>query len=298
VTVLEVIQRSSEFLARKGVDSPRLQIELLLAHVLQMPRMRLYLSFDRPLADRELETLRALVKRRAGREPLQHLVGSTNFCGFEITVTRDVLIPRPETELLAERAVEFLSGAESGSGAEGGAAGAVGRRVLDFGTGSGCLALVIAARCPAVSVCAFDRSAEALAVARQNAIRCAVEDRIQFQRGDHLKSLLAAGESRFDLIVSNPPYIPSGEIGALQPEVRDFDPREALDGGADGLDFYRMLAEGAGAWLRPLAPLMVELGAGQAGRVTELFQQSGWRIDRVEKDYGGHERILIARRLD
>jgi release factor glutamine methyltransferase len=121
---------------------------------------------------------------------------------------------------------------------------------------------------------------------------------VQLRRGEDLSALTAAGEGRFDLIVSNPPYIPTSDIPSLQPEVRDFDPPEALDGGADGLEFYRMLATSAGAWLRPLAPLMVELGAGQAPPVAALLEQSGWRVDGLENDYGGHERILIARRLD
>jgi len=285
MTVLEVIQRSSEFLARKGVDSPRLQIELFLAHVLQMPRMKLYLDFERGLTEAELETLRTMVKRRAEREPLQHIVGSVSFCGLEIAVNRDALIPRPETELLAERAVAFLSTHNSQPSI-----------VLDFGTGSGCLAVLLAAKFPTTTVHAVDISEPALKLARQNADRHQVNERIQFHAGDGFNSLPA--ETRFDLIVSNPPYIPSGEITTLQAEVRDHDPRLALDGGADGLDFYRLLATGAVPWLKPQGRLMVELGAGQSAEAPELFTRAGWTIEAVEKDYSGHERILIARHDD
>ena len=298
MTVLDVIQRSSDFLTRKGVESPRLQIELLLSHVLQMPRMRLYLSFDRTLTETELEAVRLLVKRRGEREPLQHLVGSTSFCGLEMTVTRDVLVPRPETELLAEQAVQFLLA--SASVAAGGSAKPT--RVLDFGTGSGCLAIVMAARCPDVLVHAVERSEAALAVARGNAQRHGVTPRIQFHCADSLAAAWPAAEAagavagEFALVVSNPPYLATKEIASLQPEVRDFDPRMALDGGEDGLDFYRMLADGAGAWLKPGAPLMVELAADQAGAASGVLQERGWRVERIEKDYGGHERILIARR--
>jgi release factor glutamine methyltransferase len=211
VTVLEVIQRSSDFLTRKGVDSPRLQVELLLAHVLQMPRMKLYLNFDRTLTETELDLLRGFVKRRGEREPLQHIVGSTSFCGLEITVNGDVLIPRPETELLAERALAFLSlpGLEHAT-------------VLDFGTGSGCLAVVLATRYPTAAVHAVEISEPALKIARRNAERDQTAGRIQFHLGDGFSAL--ACDLRFDLIVSNPPYIPSADLAALQPEVRDYDP--------------------------------------------------------------------------
>lgn len=283
--MLEVIQRSSDFLARKGVDSPRLQIELLLAHVLQMPRMKLYLNFERPLSEPELETLRGLVKRRGEREPLQHIVGSTSFCGYEIAVTRDVLIPRPETELLAELGWQFL-----------GALSADAPSILDFGTGSGCLAIALARKVTAAKVVAVDISEAALAVARQNAARNEVDARITFLMGDGFDAL--SDGASFDLIVSNPPYIPSAEIAELQPEVREFDPRSALDGGADGLEFYRRLATGAGAYLKPGGRLMLELGDGQGGAVGGLLHAAGWVVERLEKDYSGRERILIARRGD
>jgi release factor glutamine methyltransferase len=285
MTVLEVIQRSSEFLARKGVDSPRLQIELLLAHLLQMPRMKLYLNFERSLTEIELETLRGMVKRRAGREPLQHIVGSTSFCGVEIQVSPDVLIPRPETELLAERAIEFLS-----------TLGLHPTTVLDFGTGSGCLAILIALRCPSAAVHAVDISERALEVARQNADRHQVTERIQFHQGDGFNALPA--DLRFDLLVSNPPYIAADDLPALQPEVRDFDPHAALNGGLDGLDFYRRLAAQGRSWLKPGGRLMAEFGDEQSAAVRELFTSASWTVEAVAKDYTDRDRILIARSAD
>lgn len=283
VTVLEVIQRSTEFLTRKGVDSPRLQVELLLAHVLKMARMKLYLNFDRVLSEPELEILRGLVKRRAEREPLQHIVGFTSFCGFEFQVNRNVLIPRPETELLAERAWKFLEGREEPT-------------VLDFGTGSGCLAITIALKAPAATVHAVDVSEAALAVARENSVRLGAGERVVFHAGDGFSAL--SRDLMFDLLVSNPPYIASAEIPTLEPEVRDFDPMLALDGGADGLDFYRRLATEGRARLRVGGKLMVEFGAGQHGDVSRLFTNEGWTVEAVEKDYAGLERILIARSGD
>jgi release factor glutamine methyltransferase len=285
MTVLEVIQRSSDFLARKGVDSPRLQIELLLAHVLKMPRMKLYLNFERSLNEQELEAVRELVRRRGDREPLQHIVGSVSFCGFEIAVDRNVLIPRPETELLAEQAWKFLATLGSRPAA-----------VLDFGTGSGCLAIAIAARHPDAMVQAIDLSEAALSVARQNAEHHRLADRIQFCRGDGLGA--AAAELKFNLIVSNPPYIPTNEIAALQPEVRDHDPVLALDGGSDGLNFYRHLAVEAGPRLQDGGRLLLELGEGQAPAVSDLLAANGWSVEQVQKDYNGHDRILIARRVN
>ena len=282
MTVLEVIQRSADFLSRKGVESPRLQVELLLAHALQMPRMKLYLNFDRVLTDPELETLRALIKRRADREPLQHIVGSTSFCGFEIVVSRDVLVPRPETELLAEQAWGFLS-TLAGSAAT----------VLDFGTGSGCLAIAIALKSPGATVHTVDISEAALTVARANALRLGAGERVLFHAGDGFAALDSG--LVFDLIVSNPPYIPSDEIATLDPEVRDFDPRLALDGGVDGLDFYRRLASEGRTRLKPAGKVMLELGDGQNADVSGLFTKAGWTVEPVLKDYTGRERILIAR---
>jgi release factor glutamine methyltransferase len=288
MTVLDVVQRSTEYLAKKGLDSPRLQAELLLAHVIKLPRMQLYLNFERVLAPLELDAYRELIKRRSQREPLQHIVGSTSFCGLELAVNRHVLVPRPETELLAEQAWTFLNQIPAP------APSAPAPTALDFGTGSGCLAIALAAKCPAAQIDALDLSPDALVLAKENAARHGVAERVRFLQSDGFTAL--SPDSGFDLIVSNPPYIPTAEIDTLEPEVRDYDPRQALDGGPDGLDFYRRLAAEAGPFLKPGGKLMLEFGDGQAGQIGDILQSKKWIVETVLKDYAGCPRILIARR--
>ena len=288
MTVLEAIQRSTEFLARKGVDSPRLQAELLLAHRLKQPRMRLYLDFERSLMPDEADGFRDLIKRRGQREPLQHIIGSTSFCGLEITVSRDVLIPRPETELLAERGWAFLNQLPTPNPQP--------STVLDFGTGSGCLAIALAFKCPAAEVYAIDISPEALGLARQNAARHGLAERIRFLQGDGFAALPEG--TRFDLVISNPPYIPSGDIASLQPEVRDYDPHRALDGGADGLDYGRLLAAESARFLKPDGRIMLEFGDGQAGPLRTILQEQKWIVEAIGEDYTHQPRIVVARRFN
>jgi release factor glutamine methyltransferase len=281
MTVLEAIQKSTEFLAKKGVESARLNAEQLLAHQLKLPRMKLYLNFDRVLTAPETDGLRELVKRRAAREPLQHITGSTNFCGHEIAVNKHALVPRPETEQLAELGWKFLNQVSSAPTA------------LDFGTGTGCIAIAIAAKCANAKITALDVSPDALALAKQNALQNQVAERIEFLLGD---GFLAIKEKKlFDLIVSNPPYIASAEIATLEPEVKDFDPRGALDGGADGLDFYRRLAAEAKPFLKPDGKIMVEFGDGQANAIKIIFEAEKWIVEAVREDYSHRARILIAK---
>ena len=306
MTVLEAIQKSTEFLGKKNVESPRLQTELLLAHLLKLPRMKLYLNFERVLTTTETDALRELVKRRGQREPLQHITGSTSFCGFEIAVTGQALVPRPETELLAELGWEWL-GKHPTSNIQHPTSNFQNATptALDFGTGTGCIAIALAAKCPNVKVVATDISPDALALAKENAARNQVAERIEFLLGDGFAALKNGWGERprepeenikstdgspgvsphqFDLIVSNPPYIPSAEIATLDPEVRDFDPRLALDGGTDGLDFYRRLAADAKPFLKPDGKIMVEFGDGQAGALQALFANAGWQVESVEND--------------
>jgi release factor glutamine methyltransferase len=297
VTVLEAIQKSTEFLGKKNVGSPRLQTELLLAHLLKLPRMKLYLNFDRTLAPAETEALRELVKRRGLREPLQHITGSTSFCGLEIAVNRQALIPRPETELLAELGWQFLlerrlPAPRDGESLEPAVPEAGAPTALDFGTGTGCIAIALATKCPSAKITALDISADALALARQNAASNQVSERIEFLHGDGLDALPSAG---FDLVISNPPYISSAEIETLEPEVRDFDPRAALDGGADGLDFYRMLAGRAQPLLKAEGKIMLEFGDGQADAIKKIFEDENWIVEAVKEDYSQRARILIAK---
>ena len=282
MTVLEAIQKSSDFLGKKGIESSRLQAELLLAHLLKLPRMRLYLNFERALSPAETDALRELVKRRGQREPLQHIIGSTSFCGYEIAVNRHALVPRPETELLAELGWQFLS-----------TLNAQRSNAFDFGTGTGCIAITLAARCPNAKITATDISADALALAKENAERNQVAERIEFLQGDGFAAV--PKDEPFDLIISNPPYIPSAEIATLQPEVRDFDPRGALDGGADGLDFYRKLAAEAQPFLKPGGKIMLEFGDGQADDIKRIFENEKWIVEAVKEDYSQRARILIAK---
>ena len=306
MTVLEGIQKSAEFLAKKGVESPRLHAELLLAHVLKLPRMKLYLNFERGLAPTEVDGLRDLVRRRGQREPLQHITGSTSFCGLEIALNRNVLVPRPETELLAEAGWQFLQSPQdpsangslvrssgfSGPGPpEGGTPNLA--HVLDFGTGSGCLAIALAAKCPNAKIVALDLSADALILARQNAVATKVADRIEFLQSNGFAALPEA--IRFDLIISNPPYVPSAEIESLEPEVRNHDPRAALDGGADGLDFYRLLADQTRKFLKADGKIMLEFGDGQADAIQKIFENQNWVVEAIQPDYNQRQRILIAR---
>jgi release factor glutamine methyltransferase len=305
VTVLEVIQRSTDFLAKKGVDAPRLHAELLLAHVLQLPRMQLYLNFERALTSVERDTLRQLIIRRGEREPLQHIVGSTSFCGLDIAVDRSVLIPRPETELLAEHGWIFLNqrsileSATEDRDANVGTPNQSETRpapaALDFGTGSGCVAVALAVKCPEANIIALDIAPEALEMAKNNADRHGVSERIRFVLGDGLPAVPTGAV--FDLVAANPPYIPSAEIAGLQREVREYDPRRALDGGFDGLEFYRHLASEAGPLLKPGGKIMLEFGDGQEEPVANLFQGENWFVEQIVNDYTQRARILIARKI-
>ena len=281
MTVLEAIQKSTEFLVKKSVESPRLQTELLLAHLLKMPRMKLYLNFDRALSPAEIDSLRELVKRRGQREPLQHIVGSTSFCSYEIAVSRHALIPRPETELLAELGWKFLSTINHQPST-----------ALDFGTGTGCIAIALAAKCPNANITALDVSADALALAKQNALQNQVAERIEFLQGDGFAAL--STKTQFDLLIGNPPYIASAEIETLDPEVKGFDPLGALAGGADGLDFYRRLATEAKPFLKPDGKIMLEFGDGQADEIKKIFENEKWIVEAVQEDYSQRARILTA----
>lgn len=285
MTVIEGIQKSTEFLAKKGVEPPRLHAELLLSYVLRMPRMKLYLDFERALSPTEVNNLRELVRRRGLREPLQHIVGSASFCGLEIAVNRNALIPRPETELLAEEGWTFLNSQHAASSGP--------TNALDLGTGTGCIAIAIAAKCPEVKIVAIEISPEALALAKQNAERHDIGARIEFLEGDGFTGTQTP--SRFDLIISNPPYVPTAEIESLEPEVRDHDPRAALDGGVDGLDHIRRIAIDAHSLLKPDGRLMIEFGDGQSESVRNIFERQNWIVEAIKQDYNQRPRFLIAK---
>jgi release factor glutamine methyltransferase len=248
--------------------------------VLGLSRTSLVTESSSPVPDEAREIFLGMLQRRSQREPLQHILGEAHFYGLVFTVNSDVLVPRPETELLVEQAVEFLRTRRNS-------------QVFDFGTGSGCIPITIAKEVPEVRIWSVDISEAARSVAKSNAEKNGVADRIQFLLGDGFDVL--DDSQRFDLIVSNPPYIPTADLKELQPEVRDFDPALALDGGADGLDFYRRLAREAGWWLVPGGKIMIELGHDQAVAVRALFESEMWIVENVLDDYSRIPRILIAR---
>jgi len=275
VRILELINKTTPYLEKAGIASPRLTIELLLAHVLQKKRLQLYLEFERELDAATLEVLRGLVKRRVAGEPLQYVIGEAEFCGLKLAVDRRVLIPRPETELL----VEVVAARQPAT-------------VVDVGTGSGCIALALAQRLPAAEITATDISPDALAVARANAARFNLKNFTRFLTGDLLS--VFADSLTVDAIVSNPPYIASGELAQLPREVKDFEPAQALFAGVDGLEVIRRLVLDAKRWLSPTGFVALEIGAGQCAAVAELFGGAGYTVAQVEKDLQGHERVIVA----
>jgi len=277
-TVLKLLRWTADYFAGRGVDAPRLDAELLLAETLGLDRVGLYVNFERPLQADELAAFRERVRRRAVREPLAYILGRAEFWSLSLLVTPAVLIPRPETELLVEQALPRL-----GDGP---------RQVLDIGTGSGALAIALAHERPECSVTAIDRSTAALAVAADNCRINGVADRIVLADGD----LAALPPGPFDLIVANPPYIPSGELAALMPEVRDYEPRLALDGGADGLAAYRAITAQAAGVLAPGGWLLMEVGFDQAAAVRALCAAAGLAELFVARDLAGIERVVGGRK--
>ena len=274
--LLEVLRGTERYLADRGVESPRLNAEHLLAHALGLKRMELYLQFDRPLTEAERAPLRDLVKRRGTREPLQHVLGTAEFHGRTFTCDKRALVPRPETEQLVELALGMTKDKPAAT-------------LLDIGTGSGVIALTLALELPSAILHATDLSPDALALAAENTARHALTGRIVFHQAD----LLPPGDVRFDLIIANLPYIPAEDIASLSPEVRH-DPSSALDGGADGLDLIRRLIETAPARLAPGGALLLEIGLGQADAVNALLSARKFRDISVRPDYQNIPRFAVG----
>lgn len=279
MTVLDLIQNTTAFLQRKGVESPRLSIEYLLAEALGKRRLDLYLDYDQGLPEQILEPLRDKVRRRSEGEPLQHLLGSWEFYGRRFKTDRRALIPRPETERLAELLLKQIPVASS-----------VGARLADVGTGSGVLAITLALERPGLEIVATDISADTLALAQDNAFTHGVNKSIKWVQTD----LLTGVDSDLDFIVANLPYIPTAEIGKLSREVQH-DPRLALDGGTDGLEVIRRLITEAPSHLKPGACILLEIGISQASQVVEAFELQKYRDIWVEKDYQGVQRFVSAK---
>ncbi|MGE0062102.1 MAG: peptide chain release factor N(5)-glutamine methyltransferase [Xanthobacteraceae bacterium] len=266
-----------------GIDTPQLDARVLAGHALRIDRARLVVDSERLLDAREIDAIDALAGRRIAREPVARIVGAREFWSLQLAVNAAVLVPRPDTETVVEAALDAVT-------ANGGRQRPV--RILDIGTGSGALLLALLTELPNATGIGADISDAALDVARANAARLALEARCAFVTADIARGV----EGPFDLVVSNPPYIASAEIAALAPEVRDYDPRLALDGGADGLAAYRAIAADAGRLLAPGGLLVVELGIGQEDAVRLLFTQAGLAVPApARKDLGGVARALLAR---
>jgi len=281
-TIRRILEWTSGYLREKGSDSPRLEAEVLLAHARGCPRIQLYTAYDEVLPDAIRAKMRELVQRRAAAEPVAYLVGYREFFGLKFKVTPDVLIPRPETETLVMETLERTKSVEN-------------PRILDVGTGSGCIAVSIAVNHPGAQVTAVDISPAALAVARSNVEQHGVADRVELIESD-LFAGLASGV-QFDAIVSNPPYVRIDEMDGLQPEIRLHEPHVALVAGPDGLDVFRRIAAEATRWLKPGGFVLVEFSPEQAAGVQGLFSaEFGWRQTRVLSDTSGHPRALYADR--
>ena len=278
LTVLEIIKRTTEFFDKRGVESARLNAELLIGHALGLKRMQLYLQFERPLIESELEKIRPLVKRRGNREPLQYILGETDFSGVKLKVDSRALIPRPETERLIEVTGAALTGPPA--------------RILDLGTGSGAIALALVKLYPEARVTAVDRSAAALALARENAATCGFADRITFLEGDWFAAL--PGGEPFQLIIANPPYLSDAEMQEATSEVKDFEPAMALSAGPDGAEALEKIIAGAPRFLAPGGLLACETGIAQHARLQEIAIQAGFARTDSRRDLTGRDRYLLA----
>jgi release factor glutamine methyltransferase len=281
-TIKALLNWTTEFLAKKGIDSPRADSQILLAHVLKCKKVDLIVRYNEEPQEAERTRFRELIQRRVAGWPVAYLVGSRDFYLLSFDVSPDVLIPRPDTETLVLEALSFLKPLKSPS-------------VLDIGTGSGCIAISIAHQKRDARVTAIDISPDALSVARGNAAKHGVASQVDFLQGDLFAPLKPS--MIFDLVVSNPPYIALGEFASLAPDVRDHEPRVALDGGSDGLAFYRRIASGVGPILKSGGRLIVEIGYTQETAVREIVaMQNELELGPTLKDAGGHPRVVSAKR--
>ena len=284
-TILKLLNWAASYFTSHDIDNPKSTAEILLSHALKLQRIDLYLQYDRPLNRNELSAFKQLVQRRRNREPVAYIVGNKEFWSLPLMVTRDVLIPRPDTECLVETALGILDHKP------------VGRplRILDLGTGSGAIILSIASQCQGHVYFASDVFEKATALARANARENGLTH-IHFFTGDWLVPVRVSAKP-FDLIVSNPPYIPSGEIPDLQAEICRYEPLSALDAGADGLTCLRYLVQNAWPYLKPDGHLIVEIGYNQKDEVTALAMAAGqYEGISVRKDYGGNDRVVCMQR--
>jgi len=285
-TIQKLLSWITGYFTEKNVDSPRLSAELLLSHVLEVARIELYTHFDKPVGADQLDRLHDLVKRCGQQEPLAYLIGRTEFYSLDIKVTPDCMIPRPETELLNEKAIDFLR-TRRGK-----------QFVCDLCTGSGCIAVAIAKNCRDSYIIATDICDSALAVAAENVANHNVRERVTLLCGDLFAPIIEGlDNTEFDLIVCNPPYVSTAEYEILEKSVRDYEPKHALYAGADGLDIYRRIAARVDKFLKPDAALILEIGYAQGPAVRELLEQTGIFAEiEIKKDVQNNDRVVIAGR--
>jgi len=285
-TIQRLLAWITEYLTKNGVDAPRLSAEMLLSHVLGLKRIELYTQFDRVVEKDALDRLHDLVKRAGLHEPVAYLIGRTGFYSLEMEVTADCLIPRPETELLVQRAIEFLRTREGQ------------QHVCDLCTGCGCIAIAIDKSCPNARLVATDLCDKALAVAAQNVAKHGLQERVELLCGDLFDPLVPQLDAtQWDLIVCNPPYVSAAEYETLDKNVKDYEPPTALLAGADGLDLYRRIAEQIDRFLKPDGALLLEIGYSQGPAVRDLLERTAlFATIAIEKDHQNQDRIVIARR--
>lgn len=286
LSLLEIITKTTDFFAGKGVESARLNAEQIVGHALGLKRMQLYVQFERLLTEPELEKIRPLVRRRAQREPLQHILGSVEWGGLALKCDRRALVPRPETEELFELVIERGKSVATEPGAA--------PRVLDLGTGTGALALAVAKAWPEARVTALDASDEALALARENAAALGLAERVGFLKSDWFAALPA--DARFEVVVSNPPYLTDVEVAEAEPEVRLHDPMSALVAPDAGMADLKTIIAGAAVRLAPGGLLALETGVAQHAELLAALAAAGLREGESRKDLSGRDRFVLARK--
>jgi release factor glutamine methyltransferase len=281
-TVKALINWTADFLRQKGIDNPQKEARLLLGHVLGCEPIHVITRYDEEPDEAQKTQYRELIRKRVEGWPVAYLTGVRDFYLLTFEVSSAVLIPRPDTETLVLQAISLLKQKPNA-------------KVLDLGTGSGCIAISLAHQCKGIQVTAVDISPDAADIARRNAMKHSVSDRVNIVVGDLFQALPAGAQ--FDMIVSNPPYVSRQELAELSPEVRDHEPRQALDGGPDGLAFYRRIADQAGSFLAPGGQLLLEIGYTQDTAVRDLFTQPGWELGPTLKDLAQRPRVVQVRKV-
>jgi release factor glutamine methyltransferase len=280
LTVLDSIKLSTEYLQSKGIESPRINAELLLANILNCKRLDLYLKFDQPLKEEEIGTYREFIKRRGKFEPLQYITGLVEFYGMEFKVNKNVLIPRPETEILVETIISSSNPEENFD-------------ILDIGTGSGNIAVALAKNLLNSKISAVDKSPEALETAKENAKLNSVEDRVEFFNYSIINGNNFSTK-KFDIIVSNPPYVPVAEFSKLQPELKVYEPRIALTDEGDGFSFFKIIASISKNILKENGKLFFEVGKDQYSMVEQILRDNNFKNINIKKDYLDIERVIYG----